>query len=87
MRKLAAHRRCRGVFLPAVDALVRLGLADTVSASFQAVAELVNKLASGEVAEDLGATFELGKFVNQLSRFEDVVRRELGRGDRGVSRC
>ena len=59
------------VFLSAVHTLERL-LADNISAPLQAIAELSDKLAGGEVGEDFRATFELRELVDELPGFENV---------------
>ena len=63
-----------GVILSStVHTLVCLGLADDVSAPFEAIAELGDDLTGGEVGEDLRAAFELRELIDQLPGLENVL--------------
>jgi hypothetical protein len=60
--KRSTHRIERSILLPAVRALVGLGLGRANSTSFQTVFELVDQIASGDFSED------------DFSALEDIVR-------------
>jgi hypothetical protein len=53
--KRSTHRIERSILLPAVRALVGLGLGRANSTSFQTVFELVDQIASGDFSEDFSA--------------------------------